>query len=179
MTVVEMGRLAHYICDAAQPLHTTRHYNGWVGENPQGYTRDRSFHGYVDGKLLRRHELDYETLRPQIRYDAKVSAEDPWKEILAYLGRSFARFETLYRLERDGKLEAEPGRRLALECLDDGITMLSALYRAAYERARPTAGQIEKWVRINRFDPELIPGMPPPEKTGSGMSRLPSDPKNP
>ena len=77
------------------------------------------------------------------------------------------------------ELEEEPGRKLALECLNDGIAMLAALYRSAYESARPTAGQIEKWVRINRFDPELIPGMMPAEETGSGKSRLPSDPKNP
>jgi hypothetical protein len=168
MAVVEMGRLGHFICDAAQPLHTTRHYNGWVGDNPRNYTRKRSFHSYVDGKLLRRHGLTYDTLRSQIVYDSKVDAKDPWKEILAYLSRSFDRFETLYRLERDGELEAEAGRKLALECLDDGITMLSALYRAAYAGARPTAGQIEKWARINRFDPELIPGMVPASEASPG-----------
>lgn len=167
MVVVEMGRLAHFICDAAQPLHTTRHYNGWVGENPRNYTRDRSLHGYVDGKLLRRNGLTYDALKSQIRYDARVDAVDPWKEVLAYLRRSFQRVETLYRLERDGELEAVPGRKLALVCLDDGITMLSALYRAAYSGARPTAGQIETWVRINRFDPELIPGMIPEEEARS------------
>jgi hypothetical protein len=163
-----MGRLSHYIGDAAQPLHTTRHYNGWVGSNPRGYTRERSFHGYVDGKLMRIHGLTYATLRPQIRHAVKTDAGDPWNEILAYLHRSFQRFETLYRLERDGELEREPGRQLMRDCLGDGITMLSALYRDAWAGTRPTEKQIERWVRINGFDPELIPELAPGENPGDG-----------
>src|SRR6185436_4072593 len=33
-----MGVMGHFVGDGAQPLHTTRHHNGWVGENPKGYT---------------------------------------------------------------------------------------------------------------------------------------------
>ena len=33
-----MGVMGHYVGDCAQPLHTTKHHNGWVGENPHGYT---------------------------------------------------------------------------------------------------------------------------------------------
>src|ERR1017187_912192 len=32
------GWLGHYVGDAAQPLHTTVKFNGWVGPNPNGYT---------------------------------------------------------------------------------------------------------------------------------------------
>ncbi|MEE8170006.1 MAG: hypothetical protein V3T70_05610, partial [Phycisphaerae bacterium] len=36
--VQAMGLLSHYIGDAAQPLHTTKHFNGWAGDNPNDYT---------------------------------------------------------------------------------------------------------------------------------------------
>ncbi|MBX9736320.1 MAG: hypothetical protein K2X32_05290, partial [Phycisphaerales bacterium] len=35
--MVQMGVLSHFVGDASQPLHTTKHFNGWVGENPKGF----------------------------------------------------------------------------------------------------------------------------------------------
>ena len=37
-----MGVGGHYVGDGAQPLHTTIHFNGWVGPNPMGYTTRRT-----------------------------------------------------------------------------------------------------------------------------------------
>src|SRR5439155_16088033 len=61
--VHEMGMLSHFVGDAAQPLHTTRHHHGWVGENPAGYTTASGFHAYIDGAVLRLHGLSYQTLK--------------------------------------------------------------------------------------------------------------------
>ncbi|MGC4073348.1 MAG: hypothetical protein QM760_12700 [Nibricoccus sp.] len=47
-----MGVMGHYVGDGAQPLHTTMHHHGWVGENPKGYTVDRKFHSWIDGGFL-------------------------------------------------------------------------------------------------------------------------------
>ncbi|HVZ17186.1 MAG TPA: hypothetical protein VG897_08725, partial [Terriglobales bacterium] len=33
--------LGHYVGDAANPLHTTVQYNGWIGPNPNGYTTEK------------------------------------------------------------------------------------------------------------------------------------------
>jgi hypothetical protein len=44
-----MGVMGHFAGDAAQPLHTTRHYNGWVGPNPKGYASNTTFHSWIDG----------------------------------------------------------------------------------------------------------------------------------
>ena len=44
-----MGVMGHYVGDASQPLHTTMHFNGWVGDNPHGYTTNRTFHPWIDG----------------------------------------------------------------------------------------------------------------------------------
>src|SRR6266850_3423733 len=44
-----MGVMGHYAGDAGQPLHTTIHHHGWVGENPHHYTTDSKIHGWIDG----------------------------------------------------------------------------------------------------------------------------------
>jgi hypothetical protein len=171
--IYHMGMLAHLVGDASQPLHTTKHYNGWVGKNPHHYTTDRSFHAFIDGRLLRIHDVTYASARERIGFDRKVDPEDPWTDVLAFLQRSFDRVEPLYRLERDGKLAESAGRELALECLQDGVSMLAALYRAAWASTAPTKKQIEDWVRFNDFRPELLPGPGGERPAGvqSGRSR--------
>jgi hypothetical protein len=41
--VYVMGVMGHFVGDGSQPLHTTVHFNGWVGDNPKGYTTGRLF----------------------------------------------------------------------------------------------------------------------------------------
>ena len=49
-----MGVMGHFAGDAAQPLHTTIHHHGWVGENPKNYATNSSIHGWIDGGYLNR-----------------------------------------------------------------------------------------------------------------------------
>ena len=42
-----MGVMGHYVGDGSQPLHTTVHFNGWVGDNPKGYTTRTTFHAWT------------------------------------------------------------------------------------------------------------------------------------
>ena len=42
--VYVMGVMGHFVGDGSQPLHTTMHFNGWVGDNPHGYTTSLKFH---------------------------------------------------------------------------------------------------------------------------------------
>lgn len=37
--IYHMGVLSHFVGDMAQPLHATKHHHGWVGDNPNGYTK--------------------------------------------------------------------------------------------------------------------------------------------
>ena len=51
----DMGYLSHYVGDAAQPLHTSIHYNGWGRyPNPEGFTDSRQTHGTFEGAFVRR-----------------------------------------------------------------------------------------------------------------------------
>src|SRR5262245_57163260 len=65
--IYAMGVLSHYVADAAQPLHTTCHYNGWVGRNPRGYTTNRTFHAWIDGGYLKKVGLSEADIRPFLR----------------------------------------------------------------------------------------------------------------
>lgn len=42
------GILGHYIADGSQPLHATIQYNGWSGENPNGYTTLHTIHAQFE-----------------------------------------------------------------------------------------------------------------------------------
>lgn len=46
------GWLGHYVGDAANPLHTTVHHNGWVGPNPNGYTTANTIHWKMEGTFV-------------------------------------------------------------------------------------------------------------------------------
>lgn len=158
--IYQMGILSHFVGDLAQPLHTTRHFNGWVGENPAGYTTDRRFHSYIDGGVLRHHRIDYAAVRPLVRYDVKLDRRDPWNDMLAYIRRSHEQVEPLYRMQRDGTLDSEPGRELILSRLSDASATLSALYWAAYTSASPTEKQVADIVFFDNLQAGDLPGRP-------------------
>ena len=165
---VEMGLLSHFVGDAAQPLHTTQHHHGWVGENPKGYTTERTIHSYIDGTILTIHHLTHETLRarraskgetpqptdqpsdhtktPPDQVAPRVTnAESPWSDVLAHIERSFAKVEPLYELKKSGELEKDAGKAFIAERLNDAGAMLGDLYAAAWAASEPTPKQIEDY----------------------------------
>ncbi len=146
---VHLGILAHYVGDAAQPLHTTKHHHGWVGDNPKGYTTDRGFHSYIDGGILRHHRIDAETVRSACQFNRLVDGADPWNDVLAHLERSHAQVEPFYELKRTGDLEKETGKKAVEARLADGATMLAALVEAAWKAAEPGNKDIADFKRYD------------------------------
>lgn len=136
--IYEMGYLSHLVGDAAQPLHTTTHHHGWVGDNPNGYTTNRGFHAFIDGTILGIHQLKYDTLKAAAIPDRQADKVDPWKDVLAHIQRSFDQMRPLYELQKSGDLEKDPGKAFITERLADGAGMLSALYLAAWEASAAT-----------------------------------------
>jgi hypothetical protein len=149
IVVYHLGTLSHFVADVAQPLHTTKHYNGWVGENPQNYKwRDR-FHSYIDEGVVDRHKIDKDVLRATVKHDQRVRSEDPWEDVLKYLQRSHAQMEPLYRLETARQLDGLEGRELIIGQLSDAASMLAAIVSAAWESSAPTPKQAEQWLRYD------------------------------
>ena len=154
--MVEMGVLAHFVGDTAQPLHTTKHHHGWVGDNPKGYTVDRGFHAYIDGGVLNLHKLDYHSLKPGQTYTTKVEA-DAWDDVVAHLKRSNDKVVELYELQKSGDLQKDAGKAFIIERLHDGAAMLSALYNHAWKMSEPTEQDIKDFIRYDGFTPGQLP----------------------
>ncbi len=161
--IYHMGMLSHFVADAAQPLHTTIHHHGWVGPNPHEYTTDKSFHRQIDGDVLEHHKLTYDSLRPLMKYDRKLTAADPWPDTLAHLRRSFTQVEPLYRLEKGGALREATGKAFIEGRLTDAAGMLCALYAAAWAGAAPSDEQVEKYVFYDDMQRNPLPSPTTPK----------------
>lgn len=144
-----MGVMGHYLGDAVQPLHTTKHYNGWVGANPKGYTTSKSFHSWIDGGYLAKVPLDFRILRGRLRSARLVRQENRaiveasiFKESLAFLRDQHLLVEPLYQLDKEGKLSPElpqgtAGRAFFERQFLTGGQMLGDLWFTAWREAPP------------------------------------------
>jgi len=149
--VYHMGMLSHFVADCAQPLHTTRHHHGWVGENPESFTTDYGFHAYIDGEILKIHSIDEEDVAPAAKTRAgelaQLDPEAPWANILAHIRRSNDKVVPLYTMHRDGALVQSPGKQLIEERLADGAVMLASLYLAAWVSSEPNERDMMYYLR--------------------------------
>lgn len=136
----DAGILGHFVADAANPHHTTIHFNGWDAEspNPEGYTTDRTFH--------RRFESDFVNARiaiAQLRPRATAPAReltDPRADVMAFIQRSHARLRRLYDLEKMQTFNASTAspehRDFALERLAAGAEMLRSVWLTAWRQSQ-------------------------------------------
>lgn len=163
--VYHMGILSHFVGDAAQPLHTTRHFNGWVGENPKGYTTAKTFHAYIDGGIVDHHGFTVSRLKAasEARELPEVNPADPWPAVLEHIQRSFVEVEPVYTLQKSGELEGAAGKALIEERLTDGARMLAAMYAAAWAASEPKESDVANFVRFSEFRPEASGMRTPPQ----------------
>ncbi len=129
------GWLGHYVADGSQPLHTTIHHHGWIGENPNRYTTDSRIHSAFESAYVAANlkASDFQDL-----VQAPVRLSDPFVDYVKYLRESNQLVEPFYRLERTGAF-AGPGtpegheftrRRLAA-----GSQMLLNLWYTAWRES--------------------------------------------
>jgi hypothetical protein len=94
------GILGHYVGDAANPHHTTIHYNGWVlAPNPMGFANDCGVHSRFETvfvtKMVERRDV-FDRVRPPIR------RENYFDAALELVLDSHSLVEQIYTLDRDG-----------------------------------------------------------------------------
>jgi hypothetical protein len=135
-----MGWLGHYIADAAQPLHNSRHHDGWDGENPKGYTRDPTIHGRFESEYVDLIAVTEADVLPYIDKQAR-HLDDPWSAILDHMLQAREAVEDVYRLDLRGafkdRKDAE-ARKLVYTRLASGAGFLRDLaYTAWIESAKP------------------------------------------
>lgn len=143
-----MGVMGHYVGDGAQPLHTTIHHNGWSGDNPEGYTRWRGIHSWIDGGFIAKAEITTETLLPRVtlvrglKLEQRADGRDPiFVATMDYLMAQNAEVVPFYQLERDRRFKANQvtedssGRRFIETQLLKGAEMLGIIWLTAWRNA--------------------------------------------
>lgn len=145
-----MGVMGHFVGDVAQPLHTTDHHNGWVGDNPHGYTTRAGFHSWIDGDFLeRRGKTTLEELTARvvparlIPVEPRADQREPvFAAVMEYFVAQHALVEPLYRMDLEGKLKldtagAADGQAFLEGQLVKAGQMLGGLWLTAYRNAGP------------------------------------------
>jgi hypothetical protein len=93
------GWLGHYVADGSQPLHTTIHYNGWVGPNPNGYTTQHGIHAQFETAYVAAN-ITARDFAEMLKNPERL--EDPFAAYVTYLKDSHAQVEAVYSLEKQG-----------------------------------------------------------------------------
>ncbi len=145
-----MGVMGHYVGDAAQPLHTTKHYNGWSGENPNGYTTARNFHAWIDGAFLQKTGgITASRLVTRLKPAAYLPppATTDGRSALFVIALNYVlaqqrQVEPLYILEKAGKLDASKtsaaeGKTFLEDQILTAGNMLGSLWVTAWKEAPP------------------------------------------
>ncbi len=93
----DAGVLGHYVADGSNPAHTTKHHNGWVGENPKRFTTDNRFHGrfesaYVQGQIKLPDIIAAMNGTPRVFPNLRTA-------ITTYLNTSFSQLDRLYEID--------------------------------------------------------------------------------
>jgi len=139
----DAGVLGHYVSDAANPHHTTIHYNGWSGDNPKSYT---VFTREPNQGIHYRFEELYVQTHIQLNDVASLVGkerviEKPREEIWNYIRSSNALVEQLYVLDKQEKFSAETKssehKKFVSERLAVGAQMLRDLWWTAWVTSAP------------------------------------------
>jgi hypothetical protein len=135
----DAGILGHYVSDGSNPHHTTKHHNGWVGDNPKGYTTDNRFHSrfesaYVQANIKLPDVLGGMTNAPRVLPNLRA-------DIIAYLNTSFAQLDRLYELDKVTPFQAESTtpeqKAFASARLAAGAEMLRDIWYTAWVTSAP------------------------------------------
>lgn len=133
------GWLGHYVGDAAQPLHTSIQYNGWVGPNPNGYTTEHKIHWQFEGPFVGAN-ITLEMVAPKMTA-ARTIDGDFFTNYVAYLRQSQTYVEKVYQLEKAGGFigaGSAESRDFTASRLAVGASMLRDLiYTAWVDSAQP------------------------------------------
>jgi hypothetical protein len=126
------GWLGHYVGDAAQPLHVSMNYNGWVMANPNGYRTEKGIHWDFESRFvhdnLTRKEIEQLVKEP-------MQLQNPWLDYQSYIKTSLGQVERLYQLEKAGGLKEKgsaEAREYTKQRLAAGAQMLANLWYTAW-----------------------------------------------
>jgi len=145
-----MGVMGHYVGDASQPLHTTIHHHGWVGDNPHQYSTNRGFHSWIDGGFFNKiGGANFKAMQSNLRPAQLVSLnghaakpEEMFQAGVAFVIEQQKLVEPLYQLDKEGKLSGQgesavEGRAFLEGQLVKSGQMLGDIWFSAWQQAPP------------------------------------------
>jgi hypothetical protein len=150
-------RLGHYVGDGSQPLHDTIHADGWVGPDPEGYTRDHKIHARFEVDYVEAMGLTPRDVRDHMSAPDRLDG-DLFDAVLAFLDRAGDRMELVYQLDKRGAF-ADPGDRQARDLVyrqtGAGASMLRDLIARAWRESAGTGNNQKSLGPSNAlYDPE-------------------------
>ena len=128
------GILGHYVADGSNPLHTTKHHNGWVGDNPKGFTTDKTLHSRFESQFVQAQTklpdvLAAMTAVPRVLPNVRDA-------VIAYLNTSYAQLDRLYEIDTATPFQAETStpeqKAFAVARLAAGAEMLRDIWYTAW-----------------------------------------------
>lgn len=127
------GILAHLAGDAAVPLHATRHHHGWIGPNPDDYTRSPDVHRWFETTLV----TGVTVADVRVGGDAAHTLRAVPAAVESVIADSLAEVVHVYALERQSRIahDDRPARALARERLGVGATFIARLWRTGWARS--------------------------------------------
>jgi hypothetical protein len=145
-----MGVMGHYVGDASQPLHTTIHHHGWIGENPHNYSTKQSFHSWIDGGYFAKtgganlKELQQKLRAAQaVRINGReAKPEEMFQAAMLFIIEQHKLLEPLYQMDHDGKLSGEGENGMQGKAFLEGQLiksgqMLGDIWYSAWQQAPP------------------------------------------
>lgn len=145
-----MGTMGHYVGDAGQPLHTTIHHHGWVGDNPHHYTTESRFHSWIDGGYLAKvGGVNLKELQTRVRpaqlvsiHGASAKPEEMFQAAMLFIIEQNKLVEPLYQMEKEGKLSGEGENGLQGKAFLEGQLLksgqlLADIWYSAWQQAGP------------------------------------------
>lgn len=130
----DAGILGHFVADGANPAHTSIHFNGWTGANPNGYATDNRFHARFESIFV---GANVKTSDLTARMDTVARVlPDLRAAIIAYLQEGNTHVEPMYKIDKANAFEANTtapaNKAFAVARLAAGATMLRDIWWTAW-----------------------------------------------
>ncbi|HVV00118.1 MAG TPA: hypothetical protein VHH88_02075 [Verrucomicrobiae bacterium] len=157
-----MGILGHFAGDASQPLHSTIHHHGWVGENPNHYSTDSGIHSKIDGFFKHDPEATLHELTPRVHTAETISvqghnanAEQVFRAAVNFIVDQQKLVEPLYKMEKAEKFEEgnEEGKAFLEGQLLKSGQLLGSLWVTAWQEAPTDKYLSEQLARRHHTEP--------------------------
>ena len=139
----DAGILGHFVADGSNPHHTTKHHNGWVGDNPKGFTTDNRFHSRFESVYVQAHMRLPDVIAGMTNAPRTLTSFR--ESIIAYLTASNGQLDRLYELDKLSPFQPETTtadqKAFTAARLAAGAEMLRDVWYTAWVTSAPAAAK--------------------------------------